>query len=49
MAGFWGALAYADIEALPWSQIRTLWARQLRWWLRQPMLNAAGRLSVGSD
>jgi hypothetical protein len=46
-AGFWGALAYADLEALPWSQIRTLWARQLRWWLHRPMLDAAGRLSVG--
>jgi hypothetical protein len=46
-AGFWGALAYADVEALPWSQIRTLWARQLRWWLDKPMLDANGRLSVG--
>jgi hypothetical protein len=46
-AGFWGALAYADLEALPWSQMRTLWARQLRWWLGQPILDAAGRLSVG--
>ncbi len=46
-AAFWGALAYADLEALPWSQIRTLWARQLRWWLDKPMLDARGRLSVG--
>ncbi len=46
-AGFWGALAYADLEALPWSHIRTLWARQLRWWLDKPMLDANGRLSVG--
>ncbi|SDR34194.1 hypothetical protein SAMN05519103_02170 [Rhizobiales bacterium GAS113] len=46
-AGFWGALAYAGVEALPWGQIRTLWARQLRWWMRKPILDAQGRLSVG--
>jgi hypothetical protein len=47
MAGFWAALAYADVEALPWGQIRGLWARHLRWWLDKPILDAAGRLSVG--
>jgi hypothetical protein len=47
MAGFWGALAYAGVEALPWGQIRGLWARQLRWWMQQPIFDAAGRLSVG--
>ena len=46
-AGFWGALAYADVEALPWSEIRGLWARQLRWWMQKPILDAQGRLSVG--
>ncbi|WP_051248920.1 DUF2264 domain-containing protein [Inquilinus limosus] len=47
MAGFWGALAYAGVEALPWGQIRGLWARQIRWWMRQPIFDAAGRLPVG--
>lgn len=47
MAGFWGALAYANVEALPWGEIRGLWARQIRWWLSKPMLDASGRLSVG--
>ena len=47
MAGFWGALAYAGVEALPWGQIRGLWARQLRWWMQQPIFDAAGRLPVG--
>ena len=47
MAGFWGALAYAGVEALPWGQIRGLWARQIRWWMQQPILDAAGRLPVG--
>ncbi len=47
MAAFWGALAYADVEALPWGVIRGLWARQIRWWLAQPMLDADGRLRIG--
>lgn len=47
MAGFWAALAYAGVEALPWGQIRGLWARHMRWWLDKPMLDAAGHLSVG--
>ena len=47
MAAFFGALAYADVEALPWGEIRGLWARHMRWWMRQPMLDAVGRLSIG--
>lgn len=47
MAGFWAALAYAGVEALPWGEIRGLWARHMRWWLDKPMLDAAGHLSVG--
>lgn len=47
MAGFWAALAYAGVEALPWGQIRGLWARHMRWWLDKPILDAAGHLSVG--
>ncbi|WP_342364274.1 DUF2264 domain-containing protein [Terrarubrum flagellatum] len=47
MAGFWAALAYSNTEALPWGEIRGLWARQMRWWLDKPILNAAGHLSVG--
>ncbi|WP_145144992.1 DUF2264 domain-containing protein [Roseomonas gilardii] len=46
-AAFWGALAYAGVEALPWGVIRGLWARQIRWWLQQPMLDEAGRMRVG--
>lgn len=47
MAGFWGALAYAGVEALPWGQVRGLWARQLRWWMQQPIFDAQGRIPVG--
>ncbi|WP_162606419.1 DUF2264 domain-containing protein [Jiangella asiatica] len=44
---FWGALAFAGVEALPWGQIKGLLLRQLRWWARQPMFDEAGLLSIG--
>ncbi|MEU2307044.1 DUF2264 domain-containing protein [Streptomyces misionensis] len=46
-AAFWGALAHARVEALPWGVLRGLWARNLRWWLRQPVFAPDGTLSVG--
>jgi hypothetical protein len=46
-AGFWGALAFADVEALPWGQIKGYYLRNLRWWARQPMFDRDGVLSVG--
>jgi len=44
---FWGALALADVEALPWGVIKGLAMRHLRWWLRRPIFNASGQLTVG--
>lgn len=44
---FWGALAFADIEALPWPVIRGLYFRHLRWWLRQPIFSESGLLTIG--
>ncbi|WP_247004466.1 DUF2264 domain-containing protein [Halosolutus gelatinilyticus] len=46
-AAFWGALAYADVHPLPWGVIRGLWARNIRWWLNQPIFTDGGLLSVG--
>jgi hypothetical protein len=46
-AGFWGALAFADLEALPWAQIKGIYLRNLRWWARQPIFDRDGVLSVG--
>ena len=47
-AAFLGALAYAD-EPGPagWGVLRGAWARHLRWWARQPILNGDGTLSIG--
>ncbi|WP_435101486.1 DUF2264 domain-containing protein [Halarchaeum sp. P4] len=46
-AAFWGVLAYADLDPLPWGTIRGLWARNVRWWLDQPIFTDGGLLSVG--
>lgn len=46
-AGFWAALAYAGVEALPWGVIRGIWARQIRWWMQKPIFDASGALTVG--
>ncbi len=44
---FWGALAYAGVEALPWGRVRGLAQRHLEWWWQQPILDGDGLLSVG--
>ncbi|CAG0937390.1 hypothetical protein TFLX_06319 [Thermoflexales bacterium] len=44
---FWGALAFADVEALPWGVIKGLALRHLRWWSQQPIFTADGLLSIG--
>ncbi|HSI09620.1 MAG TPA: DUF2264 domain-containing protein [Rariglobus sp.] len=44
---FWSALVFADVEALPWGVIKGLLARHVREWLRQPILDASGCLTIG--
>lgn len=46
-AGFWGTLALAGEEALPWGDIRGFWARNLRWWSDKPICDPRGTLSIG--
>jgi hypothetical protein len=46
-AGFWGALAFAGVEALPWGQIKGYYLRNLRWWAKQPIFDRDGVLSIG--
>lgn len=47
VASFWGALAFADVEAMPWGVIKGLWLRSIRWWLRQPVFTETGLLTLG--
>jgi hypothetical protein len=45
--GIWGALAFADLEALPWGEIKGHFLRHLRWWSQHPIANRDGILSIG--
>ncbi len=45
--GFWGALAFADVEALPWGVVKGHFLRHLRWWSKLPIAHGNGVLSVG--
>ncbi|MBF6208853.1 DUF2264 domain-containing protein [Streptomyces gardneri] len=44
---FWGALAFADVEALPWGEVKGYLLRNLRWWRDRTITTADGLLSVG--
>jgi len=46
-AGIWGAMAVADVDALPWGQIRGYWARNLRYWASLDIADRSGVLSIG--
>jgi hypothetical protein len=46
-AAFWGGLAFAGVEALPWGVIKGIYLRHLRWWLRQPIFSESGVLTIG--
>lgn len=44
---FWGGLAFAGVEALPWGVIKGLTLRHLRWWSQQPIFAPDGTLTIG--
>lgn len=46
-AAFWGACAFAGLEALPWGTMKALYLGHLRWWSRQPIARRDGLLGVG--
>jgi hypothetical protein len=45
--GFWGGLAFADLEALPWPQVKGYYMRHIRWWSKLPICERDGVLSIG--
>nr|WP_178126800.1 DUF2264 domain-containing protein [Agrobacterium rubi] len=45
--GFWGGLAFANLEALPWSQVKGYYMRHIRWWAKLPICDRDGVLSIG--
>ena len=44
---FWGALAFADVDAVPWGIAKGLYLRHLRWWMKRPILSDSGLLTIG--
>ena len=46
-SSFWGALAFANVEALPWSQIKFLALQNLRYWFKQDIFSDSGELTIG--
>lgn len=47
MSAFWSALAYADVEAYSWGVIKGIVLRNIRWWMRQPIFDDRGLLTIG--
>ncbi|WP_051393156.1 DUF2264 domain-containing protein [Glycomyces arizonensis] len=43
----WGALAAANVEAVPWGEAAGFARRHLAWWWDKPILDPEGRLTVG--
>lgn len=46
-AAFWSALAFAEVEVLPWGVVKGIVLRHLRWWFQQPIFDHQGILTVG--
>ena len=46
-AAFWSAVAFAGLEVYEPGVVKGIVLRHLRWWLKQPMLDRDGILSVG--
>ncbi|HZH60140.1 MAG TPA: DUF2264 domain-containing protein [Metabacillus sp.] len=47
MSSFWGAAVYAGIEPFSLGVMKGLILRNLRWWLKQPIFNDTGILTIG--
>jgi hypothetical protein len=47
LGSFWGALAFADLEAVPWGEAKGLYLRHLRWWADKPIADRSGALTIG--
>ena len=47
MSAFFGALAFCDVEALPWGTIKAVVLKNMRWWLAKPIFARDGILTVG--
>jgi len=46
-SSFWSALAFSDVEALPWGQMKSLVLSNLRYWFKQSIFSSDGILTIG--
>ncbi|PTM59421.1 DUF2264 domain-containing protein [Desmospora activa] len=46
-AAFWSALVFAEVTPFPYGVMKGLIRNHLRWWLKQPIFNPDGTLSIG--
>ncbi|MDR2976231.1 MAG: DUF2264 domain-containing protein [Streptococcaceae bacterium] len=46
-ASFWGALVFADVEALPWGVIKGLYSRNMAQWFKRDIFSTDGLLTIG--
>ncbi|MDE1549780.1 DUF2264 domain-containing protein [Jeotgalibaca sp. YN-L-12] len=44
---FWTALVYADIQALPWGEIKGIISRHMKSWMAKDIFNKEGLLTIG--
>lgn len=44
---FWCALAFADVKAFAWGEIKGIVNRHFRYWFSQPILDFEGKLTLG--
>lgn len=47
VAAFWGALAFAGVEGIDYGVVKGIYLRNLRWWVKQPIFDSNGILTVG--
>lgn len=47
MCAFWSAMAYAEVETVPWGVVKGIVLRNIRWWLKKPIFNRDGLLTIG--
>ena len=47
MSAFFSALAFCNVEALPWGTIKAVLLKNMRWWLQKPIFARDGILTVG--
>ncbi|MFS2221106.1 DUF2264 domain-containing protein [Pantoea sp. B65] len=47
MIAFWCAVAFSGVDILPPGELKGLILRHLRWWLRQPIFDRDGILTLG--